>query len=213
LTLFFVIIDTNEVLLTASERDGLMVLVIGAFTLIVSLLVLGFGWFAGQDLERESVALPTATLADTTPLPVRPPDPTATLRGGNPVPSGATPIPPEFPSATPNNGYPGPIRGTPVPLETATPSPTVDGNAEPTTPTPPLPATATVETGSPVPGVTTTPTPRVSPSATRPGSTPTGVTATPDPTPQPPVSTPTIGGYPPPPTIGPLPTSTPYPGP
>lgn len=186
-----------------------MVLVIGAFTLIISLIVLGFGWFAGRGLEAERVVLPTVTANNTTPLPVRPPDPTVTQRGGSPpVPSGATPIPPEFPSATPDNGYPGPIRGTPVPLET--PSPTPDIETGDATATPPLPATATVE-GDPSPEAT--PTIGVSPTATRPGSTttPTGVTATPDPTPQPPPATPTSGGYPPPPTIGPIPTSTPYP--
>jgi hypothetical protein len=209
--------------LTSSERDGLMVLVIGAFALIVALLVVGFGWYAGQGIRVEAVVIPTATFSGATPLPVRPNDPTPTLRGGNPpsVPSDTTPIPPEFPSATPA-GYPGPIRGTPVPLETPSPSATIDPTGEevPVTATFITEPTATViggTTPAPLPSVSATT--RVSPTATRPGSTPspaTGTattTATPSPTAQPPAATPTTGGYPPPPTTGPIATSTPYPGP
>lgn len=200
-----------------------MVLVIGAFALIVALLVVGFGWYAGQGIRVEAVLIPTATISGATPLPVRPEDPTATPRGGsgNPpsVPSGTTPIPPEFPSATPD-GYPGPIRGTPVPLETPGPSPTLDPTGEevPATATFITEPTATVIGGTtPVPLPSVSATTRLSPTATRLGSTPsptTGTataTATPDPTAQPPAATPTTGGYPPPPTTGPIATSTPYP--
>jgi hypothetical protein len=199
--------------LTSSERDGLMVLVIGAFALIIALLVVGFGWYAGQSIRVDEAVIPISTPNGATPLPVRPQDPTATPRGGggNPpsVPSGTTPIPPDFPSATPD-GYPGPIRGTPVPLETTTPAPTFDPTGEQPTPTLEGEPTATIIGGTtPVPLPSVSATTRVSPTATRPGSTPVA-TATPDPTAQPPNATPTTGGYPPPATPGATPTPIPY---